>query len=271
MISIPKRPGEQISERQFEETAVGIDFNNCRLEWARGKKITFKKCNFSSSLIKNCYFHKAHFIECDFTGALFQDSNFRGATFDQCKFEYAQFRGTLIEANQLLKNLPSWENTRRELLRSLRKNAESIGEVEEVRRYFWCEMEAGIEHWRAASKGVAGYYLDHYPGPWGRFTSFYRWLVLVVSKWAWGHGDSPLKLVCSTLAWLVLLSFMAQPCIDGSPEFIEILTSILATLLGVPLTNTLALPQWVLLIAGASRYLFLGLFATVFVRRFARR
>jgi hypothetical protein len=264
------RPGRKIDSVSFSPEVTGEDFSNCRIEWARGKKVVFIKCNFSSSLIKLCYFHRAVFRDCDFTGCIITESNFRGAVFENCEFRYVTVRSTSIEVKQMLKNLPYWENSRRELLRGLRKNAESIGDVEDVRMCLKAEMDASAEHWRSAFRQVTPYFAMHYPGLKGRLTSLLKLIGIKAGKWFWGYGESPLRLLFSLFFWIVLACFFVSwPKLPSA--FIDSFQQISSVMIGVQQGDALSMSGWQKLVIVASRYVFLGLFATVFVRRFARR
>ncbi|MFB9036936.1 pentapeptide repeat-containing protein, partial [Xanthomonas arboricola] len=231
------RPGTKIEGKYFTSAVHNEDFSNCRIEWCRAKKIVFVQCNFSSSMIKSCYFHRADFIECNFTGATIVDCNMRGASFESCRFEYASFRATYIESSSILRNLPSWENVRREFLRGLRKNAESVGEIEDVRKFFSAEMEASEEHWRSAFRQVEGYYVKHYSGFFnGRVKPFWKLFSIRMSRLFWGHGESPWKLVMSIVVWICLMTIIfLSP--RSAQDFAFKAGELLSLMVGAPITN----------------------------------
>ena len=128
------------------------------------KELTFQNCDFSFCVFERAYFHACEFINCKFIGARFIDCNFRGAIFDGCSFEYAIFKSTLVSLAEMLKNLPAWPNVRRELLRDLRLNAESIGDAEAVKEYVREELTASREHLKKAREGKESYYASKYKG-----------------------------------------------------------------------------------------------------------
>jgi hypothetical protein len=276
MTNLPweKRETTLLEDVDFGPQVQSRDFRSCRLERVGGKKTCFIKCNFHSAIFKNCYFHQAVFVDCTFTGATILDTNFRSARFENCKFEYVTFRNTSIDVNQILSNLPSWENARRELLRILRKNAESQGDIEDVRRYLKEEMEASAEHWRSAYRQVSSYYVQHYNGFVRRADSFLRFAGIKFSKHFWGYGDSPLRLGIALALWLFLCSIFVQ-YVDASNGLIVSAAAIFRTCAIFFGTNTGirdALTGSLLEIGiVASRYVFLGLLTAVLVRRFARR
>ncbi|WP_312914927.1 pentapeptide repeat-containing protein [Stenotrophomonas sp.] len=265
-----KRPGDKVDAQEFSGEVKGRDFSNSRIEWCRAKGVSFVDCDFSSSLIKNCYFHRASFKNCKFVGCTIVESNMRGVSFASCDFEYATFRSVTLEAQAILRNLPSWANARRELLRGLRKNAESIGEVEDVRLFLAEEMRASEDHWRSALRKDQRYYAEHYSG-------FIRGFVqpnirlrgLQLGRLFWGHGDSPFRLLLNLFLWVIFAAIILV--LDYSDlRFLSAMKSVVSVILGVSSGNG-PMPEWLVLALAASRFVFLSLFAAVFVRRFARR
>lgn len=267
------RPGEQLEAKQFDGEVKDANFSNFRIEWCRGKEVIFNNCNFHSALIRFCYFHRAKFINCDFRGALFIDSNFRGATFDGCKFHYCQFKHTLIEFIELERNLPEWENCRRELLRNLRKNAESVGETIDARNAFKLEMESSMEHWRLACKKPSQYYKDHYKGIWKTLDAWRHRFYLTIGKYYWGYGESPIRLLVSIISTIFILSFI--PSIDPitklqTPLIVNFQGLLIALLTG-NIDYLRSHGTIFIILFSIFRIISIGLLAATFLRRFARR
>lgn len=264
------RPGEKIESIDFSPNIANENFSNFRIEWCRGKKVKFRKCNFASALIKNCYFHEAEFVDCNFTGCSFTESNFRNAKFVGCDLRYAVIRNSFFETKAIIDNLPEWENARRDLLRSARKNAESHGDVEGARLLLRAEMEASEEHWRCAVRGSTNYYREHYPKPWGVVSSFIKMWSFRAGKWFWGHGESPLRLTTTLLIWLSIWVLISSSW--NVTRFDNAAPEILGAFLGVESpAHVSTLGRWAQLALTGSRFVFLGLFVTLFVRRFSRR
>lgn len=270
-LKLSDRPGQKIESKDLPKLVTNEDFSNCRIEWCRGKEVVFQDCNFSSSLIRSCYFHKAVFKNCDFTGAAFVDSNFRGAKLTGCDLKYAVFRGTQIDASQIVANLPHWENAQRDLLRSARKNAEAMGDAEDVRLLLRAEMTASEEHWRSALRAVTSYYRNHYPGWRGRVESFIRLWGVRLGRWFWGHGESPSRLALSFFFWVLTWSVYLRFSADATPIYGAVSAVLGVILLGNGGSSELSISGPVMLVLAASRFLFFGLFVTLVVRRFARR
>lgn len=268
-----KRPGAKMEELQFAGAISGQDYSGCRLEWCRGKAAVFSNCKFHSALIRLCYFHRAKFIDCDFTGAIIIDSNLRGARFENCIFKYTQFRNTLVELDQVLINLPEWENCRRELLRNLRKNAESVGEIEDSRIAFKAEMESSLEHWRKAWKQPDQYSQSHHPGIKGRLLAMRQRTALTIQKYYWGYGESPMQLLLCSLIAICIFAFLLRPV--GQPE--EALSypakvfELAVGLVGGKTTLLNDRGRLFSLCFGLFRIGTIGLIATTIVRRFVRR
>ncbi|WP_243295522.1 pentapeptide repeat-containing protein [Geothrix mesophila] len=272
-MEFPTRPGDKLESVDFQDTIINKDFSNFRIEWCRGKSIKFQNCNFHSALFRLCYFHKASFVNCDFTGSIFVDSNLRGATFEQCKFHYSQFKSTQVDLSQIEKNLPEWENCRRELLRNLRKNAESIGEVDDVRRAFALEMESAHEHWRNACKQPSQYYKSHYKGFQGKFYAWKNRISLLTQKYYWGYGESPLRLMFFTVLILLIFSLMLRPVnvVEKELNFYTKFTSLFLSTLGGKSSILENRSQIFLCLFSLFRLASIGLFAATVVRRLARR
>jgi hypothetical protein len=242
-----------------------------RIESSQAKHVEFRECDFSQASLNRCYFHRAVFINCNFTGVLFVDCNLRGAKFVGCKLEYAQFKNTLVDPAPMLSNLPAWENVRRELLRGLRKNAESVGEMEDVRVYFRAEMDASAEHWRSAFRQVTGYYKEHYGGLAKRANALVCLMRLKVSKHFWGYGESPFRLVLSALIWVTLLAIAQWIATGGGAGRPSLWIDMLLVFLGAPSPLATSMSPTLLALTYFSRYVFLGLLASVAVRRYTLR
>jgi hypothetical protein len=185
---------------------VKKDFRNSILEDVAGKDITYRECQFSYSILIRGYFHKAKFERCKFIGTRFVTTNFRSATFEECDFSYADFHRCVIPVPQVLANLPSFANVRWDLLHNLRANMRAVGDTQHESAVVWQEIDTELEHWRAVSRGDAGYY--------GKYTRTERMLArlrrwrLLTERYVWGHGESLLRLGVATLVALVLLGLL---------------------------------------------------------------
>lgn len=163
----------------------------------RGKNGIFENVDFSYCVMQRGYFHKAVFRNCKFIGSRIIDSNFRSAEFFGCNFNYADFTGTRIDTDEILKNLPDEPNIRRELLQILRKNAISMGDVSSGRKFVLAEIAAKKEHLRRAWNQEEKYYREKYPGNWNRFVIGVRRFGLALDSFLWGHGEKLWKMLIS--------------------------------------------------------------------------
>jgi uncharacterized protein YjbI with pentapeptide repeats len=139
-------PGQQLARKRFTSECANRDFSYFRLQDCEATGITFRKCVFQHCLFERCYFRNAIFQDCDFTGARFVDCNLRGAQLITCKLEYTSYRGTVLDRAQFASNLPLWENVKGEVARSLRINAQSLGDYEGVNYFVNVEMDSTLEH-----------------------------------------------------------------------------------------------------------------------------
>ena len=109
-----------------------------------------------------------------------------------CDFSYSWFSKTQISHADIFNQLPPRPNVRKELAQSLRKNAESIGDTTAVLECFLYEMEQTAVYLREAAQGREEYYKKKYPGFYNRVRFKLRLLRHYLSKFTWGHGESPL-------------------------------------------------------------------------------
>lgn len=268
-MNLHDRLGTKIEAKEFPKENFGLDLSSSRIDWCRGKEVIFKNCNFSHSQIKNCYFHRSRFENCNFTGCVFLDSNFRGAIFINCDFKYAFFKGTLVDSHKVIANRHIWPNASRDLIRSLRKNAESLGDVEDARACLFAEMDASEEHWIQVKKGVTWYYTDHYTKIDKFIKAPYKLLGLRASRLVWGYGESPFRLVVS-IALLLVANSLARSLVYEDPTFFDCLARTIEIFIGTPGNNP-EFPRWWTISIVFVRYFTIGLLASVIYRRFSRR
>ncbi len=177
-----------------------------------GKEVEYVNCNFSASIIERGYFFHAKFKNCVFIGARFVDCNFRQATFEQCKFDYVDFNRCVLPVPQILANLPSFANVRWELLHNLRANERNMGDTRHETAIVQKEIDAEIEHWRSIRTRPSGYY-EKYNNRSDYFKAWYHTVKLIFEKFAWGHGESLLRLALATAVALLMLSVVH--CLNG--------------------------------------------------------
>ncbi len=248
------------------------------------KGVEFTDCDFSYSVFLRVYFRNAKFVRCKFVGCEFERCNLRKAEFSECDFSYARFLLTQMDPMDLFDQLPPRPNVRRELARTLRKNAESIGDIEAVHACFGYEMRQTENHLKQAAAGQEEYYRKKYPKRLQRIGFRARLWLHVFSGLSWGHGESPAKVVCAfaVVAFMLGAALAARAPSFGGPRFSEdpagaahfASVHVLPMMLGVAtpgfgLSDTAAA---IISCAGAlATVIFFGLFVTTLVRRHAKR
>lgn len=225
---------------------------------------TFDGVDFRYCTFDDCYFRNCKFIDCDFTGAQFKNSSFRGSEFNASKFDYARFSNTRI-TNSILDNCqPGFENIALEFSQSLRVNFGQIGDTVGVNKSIKNELDATKVHLKKAAFSKEAWYRDKYSGL-NRLKSVWDYIVFCIFDWIWGNGESLLNVVLSMLAVI----FFAALALDAPfGEFCESLINSLQVFLGQKVPD---IPTTVSLTLIFSRYVLLGLFVSVLVKRLSRR
>ena len=238
------------------------------------KGVTFTDCDFSYARFDDTYFFEATFIRCTFVGAVFTSCVFRSATFRDCTFDYARFTATILPVRGILSQLPSEPNWSRNLCRELRKNFESLGDGRAARLCLVAEFDAEADHFKRAFRARDGYYRRKYGGrPDEQFFKGVEYVGNRISRWLWGHGESPgLVLAWSGVA-LVALSAVAwfADYADGFGNSVYLTGMTFLTLSPIGLADPTSPPRTFLLATGFVGYAALGLFVTSLFRRLARR
>lgn len=236
--------------------------------WKRvaAKGITFQHISFRYTIFEQCYFRECRFEHCDFTGALFVDLNFRNSTFPHSTFDYARFTRTLIGHDIVTRHMPGYENVQLELAKNLRANYAQIGDTEGVNRAIIAELRATRVHYHKAAWSNVGYYRDRFKGA-TRFVMAVRYAWFVALDFVWGNGESPWRLARTTFLLIVALAAAAygngwtaaQAVSGAAPAFFGVKHSFPD------------LPLWLITAATVIRFIVVSLFASVLVRRLARR
>lgn len=272
------RPLVPIDSKYFIKVVSGIAFPHHYFKNCGAKEATFTDIDFSFSIFEKTYFHECKFINCKFTGARIVESNFRGSTFDNCEFNYVTIRQTLISHVEVLANCPSWPNVKREMMRSFRINADSVGDVEASKAFVREELAASREHLRKAREAKEPYYAKKYSGfkkrlnvHWDSFWSFMDWHL-------WGHGEYPHKLAIAVVAFLLLTAFILfVQALSLNPNisvanvggvFQDTLRDTGYSFLGIKASSVS--DGWAAALA-LLRYLSFSLFMTVLYKRLVRR
>lgn len=267
----------------FPHLCEGLEFNYHDFVNVSAKGAVFKKCDFKYSTLIGAYFKDAKFLNCDFTGTRFKDCNFREATFSNCNFKYTEFSGSHIPNAEILLNMPSWLNVRRDLMKTLRKNAESVGDTKGTKLFIREEIKAARAYCQKAWRHSEDYYRQKYPKRSTRAILFLQATCFFLDDFFWGHGEYPLRLARFILITLVIAAFVVFFNIEGlggvpakaltSLYFQSFLVGIY-TFLGVAVDQVLNLPsvpETLKLILALFRYVAVGFFTTSLFRFLSRR
>jgi hypothetical protein len=221
LVANPARPTVKDGLVPAKSTVRGQDLRYSRIDNVGSAEVTYDGCNFSYSFMRRAYFRNAVFKKCKFIGCTFEDCNFRGAQFLECDFSYSRFENTYVDYQSIFFQLPKYPNVRREFARSLRINAQGLGDSDGLLKCFWYEMQQEQIFLKEAAEGSEDHYKTKYPGLKNRLK--YRWLYIRhrLAGAVWGHGESPIRVVLtSVVIWAVItvLILFAGPHI-GAPDF----------------------------------------------------
>jgi uncharacterized protein YjbI with pentapeptide repeats len=239
-------------------------------ERVSAKTVHFKNVDFKYCVFDGCYLRLCDFDSCDFTGCKFVGSNFYGSTFVGCKFDYAVFERTLISSDILDTCCPSWENLKLRFARTLRMNYQALGDSDAVNKAVLVELDATRAHLSKAWRSNESYYRKKYSGA-ARLQALFNWMGFVAGDVIWGNGERPLHLVRTTVALLVLLAILDTLFARDArlvTEWISALAEAPQVFLGTEHPNY---PGHIVASIALARYVILGLFVSILVRRFARR
>lgn len=235
-----------------------------------GKQILFTNVDFRYSTFDSCYLRSCTFVSCNFIGCRFIATNLRGSTFSGCDFEYAVFERTFIDADVLDSSPPPRENEKLIFARTLRTNYQALGDSDAVNKAILVELDATRVHRSKAWKSSEPYYRGKYAGL-ERFFAFLRWLRFVAGDTLWGNGERPVRLIRTAIVIVGLIA-AADTVLARDPTLVGDWWSALIdapqVLLG---TKQPTYPGLILALITLTRYILLGLFVSILVRRYARR
>lgn len=191
-------------QKAYGLTVSGCDFSRCTFRNVGLKNTTFENGNLKHSRFVDAYLNGATFRQVDLTGTRFERCDLRNASFDGCRLWYVEFFRCHIAFDKLQDCLPSEVNLRRRLLRSLRLNANEMGDVAGARRMLELELAAERKELFQIFVGSDDYFRERYKGG-KRFGAFFGWLGHHCQKLGWGYGLRLKNLFFTGL--LVILSF----------------------------------------------------------------
>lgn len=256
----------KVENREFCGEVANESFKQHLFSQVYAKGITFRDVSFEQIVFTGCYFRNCRFINCDFTGASMKECNFRGATFTNCKFRYTTWEKTFLDEQFLESCLPSEENLSRDLVRALRVNFAQIGNYAAVNRAAALEVALTGSHLYNAAYSNQSYYRNKYKGldRAKHALGHLKWKALDL---LWGNGESLIKVLVSGSIFLVGASTWIH--LDSSSTSLhESLSKVLRAFWGV---GTNGVPEFTGIILTVARYIFLGLFMAILVKRLSRR
>lgn len=268
------RPHERTIVRDQEwpegQAVTNVALSDHVFERVSAKNVHFVNVDFRYGVFDGCYFRGCTFDSCNFIGCRFVGSNFHNSSFIGCQFEYAAFERTLITDEILDTCCPTWQNAKQRFARTLRVNYQSLGDMDGANKAVLVELDATRIHLSNAWRGNESYYRKKYRGL-DRAKAFLKWIGFVVSDFVWGNGERPAHLIRTTVALLFLIAVFdvaLAPDVRGETEWLSALGSATSVFLG---TARADYPAIITAFIVLSRYVILGLFVSILVRRFSRR
>jgi hypothetical protein len=164
----------------------------------------------ASGVIEHCRFEhvnlrKATFDRINLTGSCFVACNLEEATFNGCTLWYVVFERCELNYESVLQNLPRENNIRRRFLRTLRTNAEAMGEKTWADRILLKELQAERDDLRGALLHESAYYKREVDLL-GRITAGAKLTWHYVRFSLWGYGLYLSRLLFSTIALVAALA-----------------------------------------------------------------
>ena len=256
---------ETIIDHEITGDLKDVKFDRHIFERVCAKGIIFTKVSFTFAIFDNCYFRDCKFIDCNFTGAKFNDTNLRASIFDGSKFDYCRFSKTSVPVTIIDKHMPGYENVASELARSLRVNYSQLGNVTGVNKAIKAELDATKTHLWKAAWSKESYYRHKYKGL-ARAKQILEYFWFKLLDFLWGNGESPLKLL-RTIFFLIAFVAFCLWYVDQPLK--TVLLSPFSLFLGT--SQNYDFPEMVKTIATLARYILLGMFVSILVKRLSRR
>lgn len=256
-----------IEDKEFSSEVRDQDLSQKVLRRVFAVEKVFVGVSFKQSEISECYFRNCRFIRCDFTGTSIRRSNFRGSQYEECKFQYSTWEHTQLDEEFLDNCLPSEENLARDLARSLRVNFGHIGNYRAVNNAASIEVMLTGQHLFNAAYSKQSYYRSKYKG-WGRVLHAVRHARWKALDLLWGNGESLLRVLLACIFTVFIWgSYLAwsNPQLTWSQS----LVAVAYQFWGVSGGGQLSSLQLTLLTI--VRFLLVGLFMAILVKRLARR
>lgn len=266
--SLPMSNRKEFKDRRCDRDYSNEKWDNLLLTRLVAKGRKFVKVNFKYTIFDTCYLRGCRFEDCDFTGCRFVACNMHGAIFVGCNFDYTTFERTLVDENILNEGCPGSENIRMRFARSLRMNYQQIGDAIAVNKAVKTELEATGTHLSKAVWSRESYYRKKYNG----LERFFMWLKLLNFRFldfAWGNGESLIKLfrsICVFLIIIFVIDMSYQDNIDGIYQ-----SALRAPQIFLGVNSPGYIPGLWLAFFVFVRLVVFGMFTAILVRRFSRR
>jgi len=179
--------------------------------------------------------------------------------------------------DEVIANLPSEPNIRREALQNLRANALEVGDYASQGRLILQEIEATKRHHRYAFRGYDSYYKKKYASVFSKVKAGASLAWLNIGGLIWGHGEKPGRLLLSSIALLCILTFInfwsVIPRIGWSEsgQGLGPLQYIVQLFLGMSLDSKFRGYEIIDYLVVAMRYVYMGLFISVLYKSISHR
>lgn len=275
-LTVPDIP--KLKRPSFARSNVeGKDFRNRFFQDVNALDAKFAHCDFSYSVFYRAYFRNAIFEKCKFVGCIFVDSHLRGIRVYATDLRFSKFQRTQVDVDEIVSNLSSEPNIRREALQNLLANSREVGDFESQRKLILQEIKATRDHhWRAFT-GADKYHKQKYASLGAKATALWNWLTINVSGWIWGNGESARNIIVSAAIILLLLSAVntgvVLPRTGGGylTEAFGTLKYTVSLFLDLPTDAHFRGLQSVDYIVALLRYVYVGLYVSVLFRIISRR
>ncbi|MFT7371834.1 MAG: hypothetical protein ACI9T9_000513 [Oleiphilaceae bacterium] len=241
-------------------------FNKHIFKRVSAVKVVFENIEFLYTVFDDCYFRNCKFIDCKFTGAQFKNSSFRGSEFTGSTFDYARFNNTKITNKLIETNIPGYENVALEFAQALRVNFAQMGDYVGVNKAIKAELSATKVHLSKAAWGKDGWYKKKYVGFFDRVVAIKDYFIFSLFDFLWGNGESLPKLLRTIVIVVALL--VSHIYMQGNELCISI-SSAFSIFLGVE-TNAV-IGKSIVYLAVTGRFILMGMFVSVLVKRLSRR
>lgn len=258
----------KIQDLEYLHEVTKEDLSRSEFSRVYAVNVVFTKVNFKQSTFSSCYFKNCRFIECDFTGAHFKECYLKGSNFCDSILKYATFEKTNIEENVLEYCIPSEENIARDLVRSLRVNFIQVGNYEAANQAASIEVKLTEQHLYNAAYSRQRYYRskEKYAGL-NRLNFAWKHLKWKLLGFLWGNGESLSRVIFSGSLFVVLIAITVYFITDNTLQ--RSLNMCLNEFWSIK--NSPSLPEPFPLVLTIGRFVWVGLFMSILIKRLSKR